>query len=344
MKLYEKVTVIMPCRDEMNYIAACLDSILANDYPKDLLEVLVIDGMSNDGTRAVIQRYCDKHSNIRMLDNPKQFVPSALNLAIREAKGDIIIRVDAHSHYDKDYIAKSVWALNTHKADNAGGIWIIVPRTDTLIGQSIVHVLHHPFGVGNAHYRLNPVKPKWVDTVFGGCYRRELFDRIGYFNEALRRGQDLEFNQRLKKAGGKILLDPEIVSHYYARSDLRSFIKHNWRNGMWAVLPFLYSRVIPVGWRHLVPFLFVSALLACSTAALVSPIGRWMLLALVGTYGTANILASMQVAMKERNPIFLLTMPAMFTAMHLSYGFGSLCGFIKMLASLPKRVLQRRAI
>lgn len=344
MKSHSKVTVIMPCRNEAKYIAACLDSILANAYPKDLLEVLVIDGMSNDGTRDIVQRYCDKHPNIRMLDNPKKFVPSALNLAIREAKGDIIIRVDAHSHYDKDYIAKSVWALNTYKADNAGGIWIIVPRTDTLIGQSIVHVLHHPFGVGNAYYRLNPEKPKWVDTVFGGCYRRELFDRIGYFNESLRRGQDLEFNQRLKKAGGKILLVPEIVSHYYARSDLRSFIKHNWRNGMWAVLPFLYSRVIPVRWRHLVPLLFVVSLLVCSMAALVSPVGRWPLLALLGSYGAASVMASIQVACKERKPVFLLTMPVMFATMHLSYGFGSLCGFIKMLASLPKRVLQRGAI
>ena len=110
-------------------------------------------------------------------------------------------------------------------------------------------------------FRVHTDEPKWVDTVFGGCYRREVFDRVGLFNENLVRGQDMEFNLRLKKAGGKTLLVPDIVSYYYARSDIKSFWKHNFTNGVWAILPFLYSPIMPVSWRHLVPLIFVTAFL-----------------------------------------------------------------------------------
>jgi GT2 family glycosyltransferase len=153
-----------------------------------------------------------------------------------------------------------------------------------------------------------------VDTVFGGCWRREVFERIGRFNERLKRGQDMEFNQRLRRAGGRILLAPELVSEYYARAELRSFWKHNWTNGVWAVLPFAYSQGVPVRARHLAPLALVLAMLVTPWAAAV--------------YAAANLAASAQVAWSKRSWRYLVQMPVVFASLHLPYGAGSLWGLL----------------
>lgn len=263
------VSIIIPCRNERRFIGDCLQSIIDNDYPKERLEVLAVDGMSEDGTRAVIESYAQQYPWIRLIENPKRITPVALNIGIKNAKGEIIIWMSAHNRYDKNYISRCVESLEKYGADNVGGVMKTLPREDSFMAQAIVASLSHRFGVGNSYFRVQTNKPKWVDTVFGGCYRREVFDRVGLFNENLVRGQDMEFNLRLKKAGGKTLLVPDIVSYYYARSDLKSFWKHNWANGVWAVLPFLYSPITPVSWRHLVPLIFVSSLLGSCVLGLL---------------------------------------------------------------------------
>lgn len=336
------ISIIIPCRNEGKFIGPCLDSIIANDFPKDRLEVLVVDALSEDGTREAVAERAAGHEFIRLLDNPRKITPAALNTGIRAARGHIIMRMDAHTTYDFEYISKCVRALEQYGVDNVGGVWKIVPRDATLIGQSIRCCLTHRFGMGNAHYRLaGRREPMLVDTVPFFCYRRDVFDRIGLFNEDLARGQDMEFNCRLKKAGGKTLLVPDIVSRYYARSDLRSFSKHNWRNGVWAILPFLYSPVVPVRLRHLVPLLFALALSGTALLGLLWRPGAWAFVALVGIYGLANLAASIDVVRKERDIRYLLTMPVVFAALHLEYGFGSLWGVLWACGLLAARRLRR---
>lgn len=332
------VSVIIPCRNEGAFIGPCLDSLLASDYPRDRLEVLVIDGMSDDKTREVVEEYYSSHPFIRLIDNPARRTPQALNAGIREARGEVIVRVDAHAHFDESYISKCVHHLLESGADNVGGIMVTLPRDETAIGRSIVLALNHRFGVGNSYFRVHSPAPKWVDTVFGGCYRREVFEKVGMFNEKLLRGQDMEFNRRLGQAGGRILLVPEIVSYYYARSDMLTFMKHNFTNGEWAIIPFLYSPVMPVRPRHLVPLGFALAIVLLSAAALFSQFALWALIAVCASYLACSVLASAHVVVREKNPVYLFTMPLVFFNLHFWYGLGSLKGVGVVLWRLVRRI------
>lgn len=327
------ISIVIPCRNEERFIGGCLESVIANDYPKEKVEVLVIDGMSEDGTRAVIEGYAKEYSWIRLIENRKQITPVGLNLGITNAKGKVIIWMSAHNQYLKEYISRSVESLKKYGADNVGGIMKTLPREDSFMAQAIVASLSHRFGVGNSYFRVQTNKPKWVDTVFGGCYRREVFDRVGLFNENLVRGQDMEFNLRLKKAGGKTVLVPDIVSYYYARSDLKSFWKHNWANGVWAILPFLYSPIMPVSWRHLVPLIFVIGLLGSALLWFFWTPFFYLFLIILGSYGLANLGASLQIALEKRNIRYMLAMPFIFASLHFAYGLGSLWGLFKVFSS-----------
>ena len=327
------MSIIIPCRNEEIYIGKCLNSIIANDYPKNKLEVLAVDGMSEDGTRRIVEGYTQRYPFIKLLDNPKRITPTALNVGIQRAKGDVIIWMSAHNHYEKDYVSRSVESLRKYSADNVGGIMKTLPRENNFTGRAIVASLSHRFGVGNSYFRVRTDEPKWVDTVFGGCYRREVFDRVGLFNENLVRGQDMEFNLRLKKAGGKILLVPDIVSYYYARSDMRSFWKHNFTNGVWAILPFLYSPVIPVSWRHLVPLIFVAGLIGSAVLGFLLPVFFWLFLVILGSYVLANLTASFRIALQKRDLRYLVVMPFIFGILHFGYGLGSLLGVFKILGT-----------
>lgn len=325
------VSIVVPCRNEEEFIGVCLKSMVENDYAKDRLEVLVVDGMSEDGTRVAVEAYGQQYPFIRLLDNPERTTAAALNSGIRAAKGDIILRVDSHARVAGDYISRCVEALEKYGADNVGGNMETLPRRDTLMGKAIVLALTHRFGVGNSHFRIGAKQPRWVDTVFGGCCRRDLFGRVGLFNEELVRGQDLEFNLRLIKAGGRTLLVPEVVSYYYARSDLKSFSAHNWANGVWAILPFLYSSIMPVSWRHLVPLAFVLVLLGAGGAALVSRAGLWALAGIGAAYTVASLASSVWVAVSRRDIRYLFAMPVVFASLHVAYGVGSLWGTVRLL-------------
>jgi cellulose synthase/poly-beta-1,6-N-acetylglucosamine synthase-like glycosyltransferase len=353
---YPIVSIIIPCRNERGYIVQCLDSVIENDFPKDRLEILVVDGMSEDGTRDLLDAYAREHAFLFVLDNPKHVTPAALNIGIKQARSPIVMRMDAHARYDKRYISRCVEALGKYKVDNVGGIWKTVPRTETLVGWCIVKALSHPFGVGNSHFRLaRSREPKFVDTVPFFCVRRWVFQEMGFFNESLMRGedmefslrlnqkivfneqltrgQDMEFSLRLRKAGGRTLLVPDIVSYYYARSDLKSFWCHNWINGVWAVLPFAYSRVIPVSLRHLVPLLFVGGLVTTLPLTMWHSAFGWLFLAVLGAYSIGNVVASLHVAWESRRPLYTFVMPFVFAMLHVGYGLGSLWGVAKLLVT-----------
>src|SRR5947207_6725593 len=211
------VSVIVPCRDEERYIARCLDSIAATDYPRERLAVLAVDGVSEDRTRAIVADYGARYPFIRLLDNPGRIPPTAVNTGIRAARGEILVRVDAHGVYPPNYIPALVAALEQTGADSVGGVLVTLPANDTAIAQGIAIAMSHPFGVGNSYFRVGVREPRWVDTIAFFCCRREAFDRVGLFDETLARDEDSEVNGRLILAAGPSLLRPRAPEHQYAR-------------------------------------------------------------------------------------------------------------------------------
>src|SRR6266480_5849379 len=186
------VSVVVPCRNEERYIAACLDSILASDYPRDRLEVLVVDGLSDDRTREILGRYTARHPSIRRLDNPQRITPTALNVGIRAAEGDVVMRMDAHVLYPSTYVSQLVAALEETGADCVGGVIETLPADESATARAIALGLSHPLGVGNSYFRIGSRERRWADAVSFGCYRRDVFNRIGLFDEELLRDQDDE--------------------------------------------------------------------------------------------------------------------------------------------------------
>jgi succinoglycan biosynthesis protein ExoA len=327
------VSIIIPCRNEVRFIASCLDSVLRNGFPLERLEILVLDGMSDDGTREIVRDYAARHSLIRMLDNLHKVTPYALNLGIREAKGDVVMRLDAHTICDRDYIAQCIRTLLEYGADDAGGTLRIIARDDTLLGRTIVKVLTQPVVVGNLRYRFSqPHEPELVDTVAFFCCRRELFQKIGLFNEKLTRIQDMEFKRRLARAGCKIMLAPGALAYYQARSDFRSFCRHNWSDGLWTVLAFAYAELMPVRWRHLAPACFVGGLFATGLLALLFPVCKWAFVAIAGGYILAILTLSGRIAVAEADPRYLFPVPLVIASMHLIRGLGSLWGLVRLFA------------
>jgi succinoglycan biosynthesis protein ExoA len=317
------LSVVIPCRNEVGGVGRCLASVVASDYPEDRLEVLVVDGASTDGTRDVIADWARRYGRIRMVENPVGTTPAALNRGIAASCGDVIARLDGHAELTPTYLSRAVAYLETTSAYQVGGVIETRAQREGPWSVAVITALTHPFGVGGSHFRIHRPqigeKPLSVDTVFCGCWRREVFERLGGFNERLERGQDMEFNQRLRRAGGTILLAPELVVVYYARAELGSFLKHNWTNGVWAVLPFAYTRGAPVRARHLVPLALVLTLL----------IAPWIFV----VYAAASLVASAQVAWTERRWRYLVQMPVAFASLHLPYGAGSLWGVVRLATS-----------
>lgn len=323
------ITIIVPCRNEKRYIGKCLDSIVSQSYPKDKFEVLVVDGMSEDETREVVGEYAKRCPFIKILDNPKRITPISMNIGINNAKGDIIMKIDAHTIYKKDYISNCVKYLKEYNADNIGGILKATAENNTLISKSIVLSISSPFGVGSSYFRIGCREPKWVDTVAFGCYKREVFEKIGIYNEKLARSQDIELNLRLKKAGGKILLHPDIIGYYYPPSEFTAFLRHSFINGLWAILPFKYTDIMPVSLRHLVPLGFVLGLFGALLLSLFLNIFWWIFLFIILSYIIVNLYFSFKITMKEKDLRLLFAMPAIFVIFHFSYGLGSVLGLIK---------------
>ena len=201
------VSLIIPCRNEQRDIEACLQSLFAQDLPPDSFEIIVADGLSTDATRAILTRLAAAHAGLRLLDNPGRSVPRGLNLAIRAARSPIIVRIDAHTQYAPDYVRQCLAVLHETGADNVGGPW--VAQGTGYMGRAVAAAFQSPFAVGGARGH-QPHYTGPVDTVYLGCWPREVFERIGFFDEALVRNQDDEFNLRLSRAGGLIWQSPRI--------------------------------------------------------------------------------------------------------------------------------------
>ena len=322
------VSIIMPCKDEEKFIGKCLDSIMANVFPKERLEVLVIDGRSSDRTKEIVQQYSDKYPFIKLMDNPEIIQTPGTNIGIRASKGERIIRMDAHVGYPEDFISKSVQYLEESGGDCVGGFLVTKPSEETATAESIALALSHPFGVGNSYFRIGVNQPKVVDTVPFGCYRKKVFDKVGLFNENLNRTDDLEFNLRLRRAGGKIYLIPEIVSYYYARSTLISLAKQNFGNGFWVLYSLRFVK-LPFSLRHLVPFFFVCSLLGGVVISLLYQPFIYLLALISGLYLCLNLFVSFNLSLRNGVKYFPLLIVT-FLTLHVSYGLGSLWGILKL--------------
>lgn len=323
------VSIIIPCRNEERFIKKCLLSIIKNDYPKDRLEILVVDGRSEDKTREIVKEVMKNNPYIKVLDNPKLITPCALNIGIKCAKGDLIIRMDAHSVYKHDYISSCIKYQKDYNADNVGGIFASTPPVDTLVARAIALALSHPFGVGNSYFRIYPKGIKEVDTVAFGCYKREVFEKVGLFNENLARSQDMELNLRLKRGGGKIILFPDIIAYYYTDATLRAFLRHNFLDGIWAIYPAKFTKRL-LKLRHLVPLFFILTLVMVFFLSLFYSFALQAFLIILGLYVGTSIIASTHIALREKRGDYIFVMPLIFGIRHFAYGAGSLWGLIKL--------------
>ena len=323
------VSIVIPCLNEEKYIKECLSSLEKQDYPKERLEVFFMDGMSEDRTVEIIKEEMVKHPWIKVFKNKDKFTPFAFNLGIKNSKGKVIIFLGAHATYEKDYVSKCVRYLKECKADNVGGIEKVVPKENTLVAKAIAVSLSYSFGAGNAPYRTGSKEPREVDTVFGGCYRKEVFNKIGFFNEKLFRSQDMELNMRLKKAGGKIMLIPDIIVRYHPKSDLIGFWKHNILDGVWAIYPLKFVKT-PLKLRHLLPFIFVLSLISLLIAGFFCPSCFKLFLGIILLYLAVNLYFSFSVSLKEKDLRYFFILPLVFAVRHFGYGLGSLLGLIKI--------------
>ena len=321
-----KLSVICPIYNEEKHIAACLDSILRQDFPKEELEVLMVDGMSSDRTREIVQQYTEQYPFIFLLDNPKRIVPTGLNIGIQVAQGEVIIRLDAHTIYPDNYFSVLVEKLFALNADNVGGLCRTLPAKDTSVCEAIAAALSSPFGMGDSHFRIGTNKEMQVDTVPFGCFRREVFDKIGYFDEELVRNQDDEFNGRIIKFGGHIYLIPSIVIDYYGRDSIGKVSKMFYQYGLFK--PLVNKKLgNPATVRQFFPFFFVLGLIIGFPLCFVNLFFRILYIAVLALYiFLAAYFSIRQIKGLKRILLLMVT----FFAIHVSYGWGYLRGVIKI--------------
>lgn len=317
------VSILVPCRNEAAYIARCLSSVLAGDWPHERLEVLVVDGRSDDGTRDIVEAIGREHPGVvRLLDNPRRTTPAALNIAVRAARGDVVMRVDGHVTCPPDYVSRLVAALDEHGGEIVGGRIETLPGGDGAVPRAIAAGLAHPFGVGNSYFRIGSTRPRPVDHLPFFCCRRELFDRVGPFDEELARNQDGEFSARVIVSGGRILLVPHVVTQYYARDSLAKLARMFFQYGYFKVLSARkLGRILSV--RQLVPATFLLAVAAAAGMALLSPLGAVALAAILGSYATA-VGACAALALRRHPTSVCVALLVVFPVQHVCYGFGYL--------------------
>ena len=336
------VSVICPIYNEEKYIAKCIDSILSQDYPQDSIEVLFIDGMSTDNTRNIVSEYSGKHRQIHLLDNPHRIVPYAMNIGIKAATGDVIVRLDGHAEYPSDYISSSVHYLDTlPEAENVGGICITLPCNDSNTAYAIAIALSHPFGMGNSLFRTGAKDIHKVDTVPFGCFHKSLFERIGKYDTELTRNEDDELNGRIIKNGGSIYLIPELKIKYYSRDKISKVRRMFYQYGLYK--PLVNKKLgSPATARQFVPLLFLLGIVLGGILSVFSIYIMYTYFAVLALYLAIGLFIGCKYAVKYRRPMLTLLMPYVFANVHLSYGYGYLRGIYKILANKKFNVESNR--
>ena len=344
MAMQPRVTIAMPAYNEERYIDACIASVQAQDYPRDLIEILVADGRSTDRTREILTTLAAADPRIRMIDNPARLQAAGLGLLVKAATGDVIVRMDVHAEYAPDYVRKCVETLERTGADNVGGAQRA--KAKTFFQRAVCAALASPLGVGGAKYRSAEAEG-FVDTVFLGAFRRRVFETVGLWDPGAITNEDAELNQRILASGGQIYLSRDIVVHYFPRDSFRSLAKQYFRYGRGRARTLLKLGVFPT-LRPLLPFLLVSG-----ATMLVALPPLWPLApAAFATYALATGAEAVRVGRAlgaSFDPRAILAIWAMFPTLHAAHGVGFAAGLFQYLRkpdwpAEPERIPPKRVV
>ena len=319
-----KVSIIIPCLNEEKYITSCMESILVSDIDRENIEILFVDGESEDRTIDIISTYMQKYSFVKLLKNTKKFTPISMNIGIEASSGEYIFILSAHAKYTKEYFSTLVKECEVLNADCTGAVLVTDVKNKNRKSNAIKDVLTHKLGVGNASFRTGSHEIKAVDTVAFGCYRRGTFKKYGLYDERLIRNQDIELNKRIVNGGGKIYLIPDVQCTYYARENFTALAKNNYANGYWNILTAYYTKLLrSLSLRHFVPLVFLLSLLLPLLFSLLYPSVYWVSVFSLVSYLSLVIMISIKMQ-NSSNSIFNLI--SSFLTLHISYGLGSLMG------------------
>jgi len=323
----KKISVVLACYNEERYIINAIKTVQDMDYPQDLTEILIVDGGSTDNTLKIVSEYAEKYKNIKLYHNPRKISPVAFNIGIVNATGDYIILMSAHSKYKPNYFKILTEKIIELAADLVGGYSITKTITDTKVSNAIVKVIMNKFGLGGAKMRTGISKIEQVDTVTG-MFRKSVFDKVGLFNERLVRNQDIELSKRITASGGKIFIIPDVNFIYYARDNYKDLWINNYRNGMWVPLTvYITKKLGALSLRHFIPLVFLLSVIIPVIAMVISP-----LFGIIGLVSFILHFLLVLVTSKKINDnstsVFHLIIA--FYTIHLSYGFGSLHGLLKI--------------
>jgi glycosyltransferase involved in cell wall biosynthesis len=326
------VSIIIPTCNEEKFIGSVLDTILLQDYPRNRIEIVVVDGHSDDNTKNIVSEYSLKYNCITLLNNPDRLVSHGLNLGIKHSHGEVIVRMDAHALYPEKYLSTLIRYLFDLNADNVGAVIETIPSNNSTTARVIAYALGSPFGVGSSYFRIGINKITRVDTVPFGCYRRDVFSRIGYFDEDLVRNQDDEFNARLINNGGKIYLIPDIKIKYFARDSLAKLSSMFFQYGYFK--PLVNKKLgSPATLRQFFPLGFFISLVVSACVMLFSfPVGLSFIVGILGLYLSTALFFTIGAIINSGNAGFIL-LPYVFFIIHSSYGYGYLKGIFHLLVA-----------
>lgn len=319
------VAIVVPTLNEERFIASCLDSLIAQSYPIEQMDVMVVDGGSKDRTREIVGEYNTKYPNIRLLDNSERIQSIAFNIGVENSDAPYIVRLDAHALYDKDYVKKCIEGLQVDgKRGNVGGRCIILPYNNSLWAKTNAILNYSRFGIGGSAFRVG-TKAGIADSVPFGAFPRSIVEKVGGMREDLPRAEDNEYNSRIRKAGYDVFFDPGIVSSYYARPTLKASCEQMFANGE-SIGHLFYVDRDSIGLRHIVPLVFVLGLFWGTIGSLIWPSIFYLLMVGLSLYLLCDIAASLK-AVKEHGWKYFFPLMIMFFLVHFSYGSGTIKGF-----------------
>jgi cellulose synthase/poly-beta-1,6-N-acetylglucosamine synthase-like glycosyltransferase len=323
------VTAMVVVRNEQDYIEQSLMSLINQDFPKENYEIIVVDGLSNDNTLKIINDIIKNNNTkvkITLLKNEKRILAAGWNIGIKNAKGEYVVRIDAHAKANKDFIKQSLDTMKKMPKDVAcvGGKITSV----SLKGgdETVSKVLSSPFGIGNSKFRYSD-KAQYVDTVAFGLYKRSIFDEVGLFDETLERNQDNNMHNRIRKAGYKFYFNPRIKSEYYVRNSLKKMLRQGFLNGKWNVIVFRQDKK-SLSIRHIVPLFFVLSIIVLTGLSFVSKYFLFVLLLELLLYIVLAILFALK---KTKNIIEVFKMLVYYFLLHVSYGIGEISSIFRII-------------
>jgi glycosyltransferase involved in cell wall biosynthesis len=324
------IDIAIPVLNEEKHLLGCLNSVLAFEKPLGVrLSIYVVDGGSSDDTKNIAAEYAARHLNIKVLDNPKRIQSCALNIVLREGIGEYVMRLDAHATYPPNYLALCLKSALESDADNVGGIVKTLPGAATYSAKVVQAITTHRFGIGNAEFRLLPEAGP-ADTVPFGFFKRSIFNRIGFYDERLVSGEDYELNRRILATGGRIWLNPRIVSQYYNRPTIAGFVRKQitkqgpYNAFFWYLAP--YARA----YRHGATALFATGVIGGILLSLFSNAVAWSFLAVIALYALLATISAFQQACRYRCAMHALVLPFVFFLFHFSHGLGALWGVARL--------------